>query len=192
LPPACWDARQQERRLSTYGDAFPDFVARYRPAAELSYLPDLARLEWARIRAANAPDDPSLELRGLASMEPEVLESLRLSLHVAASLVYSPFPIFDIWRAHQYCDSDEQLPQIELAKGSQHVLVSRPGTLEVGLALLGAGDSALLTALTGGSAFGAACRAAVLAEADYDLGARLGDLACIRALNADRSTNQPH
>jgi hypothetical protein len=169
--------------LSAYGADFADFVAQYRPAADLGYLADVARIEWARVRAANAPDAPGLDLTALARMEPEALERLPLSLHVAASLVHSPFPAFDIWRAHQHNGGDdEQLTQIDLAIGPQTALVSRPATLEVGVALLGPGDAAFLNTLAGHSPFGAAYQAAALEEADYDLASRLGDLVCMRAL----------
>jgi hypothetical protein len=170
--------------LSAYGSGFPDFVAQYRPAADLGYLPDIARIEWARVRAANAPDDPGLDLKALAARDAEVLQSVLLSLHGAASLVCSPCPVFDIWRAHQHTEEDEQLEQIDLANGSQNVLVSRPGALEVGVALLGPGDAAFLTALVEHSSFGMACQAAVSAEADYDIGSSLSSLVCMRALAA--------
>jgi hypothetical protein len=168
--------------LSAYGADFADFVAQYRPAAELGYLADVARIEWARVRAANAPDAPGLDLTALARMDPEALEGLPLSLHVAASLVYSPFPAFYIWLAHQHKGDDEQLARIALAIGPQTTLVSRPAALEVGVALLGPGDAAFLSALAEHSPFGAAYQAAVLEEADYDLASRLGDLVCMRAL----------
>lgn len=169
--------------LSAYGDRFPEFVAQYSPAADLNYLPDLARIEWARVRAANAPDDPGLDLKSLMVLDPAALESLCLSLHGAATLVRSSFPVFDIWQAHQHTN-DEQISQIELAEGSQDILVTRAGALEVGVSLLSPGDAAFLTAVVTNSPFGAACQAAVLAEADYDLGSRLGDLVCRRALAA--------
>jgi hypothetical protein len=169
--------------LSAYGADFADFVAQYRPAADLGYLPDVARIEWARVRAANAPDAPGLDLTALTRIGPEALEDLPLSLHVAASLVCSPFPAFDIWRAHQHNGGDdEQLPQIDLAIGPQTTLVSRPAALEVGVGLLRPGDAAFLRMLAGHSPFGAAYQAAVLEEADYDLASRLGDLVRMRAL----------
>ncbi len=171
--------------LSAYGADFADFVAQYRPAADLGYLADVARIEWARTRAANAPDAPGLDLTALAHMDPEALEGLPLSLHVAASLVYSPFPAFDIWRAHQHNGGDdEQLAQIDLAIGPQTTLVSRPAALGVGVALIGPGDAAFLSTLAGHSPFDAAYQAAVLEEANYDLSCRLGDLVCMRALAA--------
>jgi len=168
--------------LSAYGANFPHFVAQYRPAADLGYLPDVARIEWARVRAANSPDTPGLDLTALARMDREALEGLPLSLHVAASLIYSPFPAFDIWRAHQHNGGDEHLAQIDLAIGPQTILVSRPAALEVRVALLSPGDAAFLSTLAGHSPFGAAYQAAALEEADYDLASRLSDLVCMRAL----------
>jgi hypothetical protein len=168
--------------LSAYGADFADFVAQYRPAADLSYLADVARIEWARVRAANAPDAPGLDLKTLAGIDPEALEGLPLSLHRAASLVYSPFPAFDIWRAHQHNADDKQLQQIDVAIGPQTTLISRPAALEVGVALLCPGDAAFLSTLAQHSPFGAAYQAAVLEDADYDLASRLGDLVRMRAL----------
>ncbi len=168
--------------LSAYGADFADFVAQYQPAADLGYLRDVARIEWARVRAANAPDAPGLDLTALARLDPEALDGLLLNLHVAASLVYSPFPAFDIWRVHQHDGDDEQLPQIDLAIGRQTTLISRPVALEVGVALLGPGDAAFLSTLAQHSPFGAAYQAAVSEDADYDLASRLGDLVRMRAL----------
>ena len=171
--------------LSAYGADFADFVADYRPLADLEYLADVARLEWARVRAANGPDDLGIDLKALAIINADTLEGLLLSLHAAASLVRSPFPVFDIWRAHQLTvEDDSEWEQIDLAKGPQTILVCRPTALEVGVTLLGSGDAAFLSAVAGHSSFGAAYQAAVVAEADYNLASSLGELVCLRALAA--------
>lgn len=173
-PPACgW--------LSAYGEGLPEFMAQYPPAASLIYLPDVARIEWARVRAANAQADPGLDLKSLAALDPTELENLRLSLHDAAILIHSEFPVFDIWQAHQHAD-DRQISQIDLANGSQDILVTRAGPLEVGVSLLHPGDAAFLTALTQHASFESACQGALLAETEYEMGTRLGDLVCRRAL----------
>jgi len=167
--------------LSAYGEGFPEFVAQYAPAASLIYLPDVARIEWARVRAANAQADPGLDLESLAALDPIELENLRLNLHEAASLIRSTFPVFDIWQAHQHAD-DDQIAQIALANGSQDILVTRSGPLEVSVLLLRPGDAAFLTALAQHTSFGSACRAAILADTAYDLSRQLGDLVCACAL----------
>jgi Putative DNA-binding domain len=170
--------------LSAYGEGFPEFMGQYSSAAGLPYLPDLARIEWARVKAANAPDSPGLDLKSLALMDPTPLEGLQLKLHRAASLVPSSFPVFDIWQAHQLTEDDEHVPQISFANNPQSTLIVRAGVLEVGVALLTPGDAIFLGALKDDSPFGAACHAAVLGEANYDLGSRLGYLVDIRALAA--------
>jgi hypothetical protein len=170
--------------LSAYGDGFPDFVGQYGPATELGYLSDVARIEWARIHAGNAPDDPALDLKALTGLDPEVLPNLVLKLHRAATLVSSRFPVFDIWRAHHLVSSDDQVPQVDLECGSQSVLISRPAMFDVGVALLSPGDLALLETLAQGAHFGAACQAAVRTEMNYDLSSSLGELVYRRALAA--------
>jgi Putative DNA-binding domain len=169
--------------LSAYGEEFPEFVARYSPSADLTYLSDLARIEWARVRAANAPDDPSLDLKSLMTLKPAALACACLRLHGAASLVCSPFPVFDIWQAHQHAEDDE-MAEIDIANGSQDVLIARVGSLEVGVALLGPGDAAFLMGVIKKLTFETACQAAVSAEMNYDLGSRLGNLVYLRALAA--------
>jgi hypothetical protein len=172
--------------LSAYGEGFPEFVAQYRSAVSLAYLPDVARIEWARIRAANASANPGLELKSLTHLDPSQLECLYLSLHDAATFIHAPFPVFDIWQAHQHAD-DKHISSIDLAKGPQDILVTRSGPLEVDISLLSPGDAAFLSALMQHASFGSACQAAVLAEAKYELGTRLGDLVCRRALASLKS-----
>jgi hypothetical protein len=169
--------------LSAYGKGFPDFIASYQPAWNLNYLPDVARIEWARVHAANAPESPGLDLKALVGMDSDVVEELLLNLHGAATLVCSRFPVFDIWQAHQHA-GDNELPAIDLLRGTENVLISRLSVLEVGVALLSSGDAAMLATLGANSSFGSACRVAVLAEPDYDLGTRLGHLVGLRALAA--------
>ena len=167
--------------LSAYGSEFPDYVAAYPPAAGLGYLADVARIEWARIRAANAQDALGLDLQTLATTPPDRLEGLRLDLHPAASLIRSAFPVFDIWQAHQRADRKDGLASIDLAAG-QEVLVTRSGPSEISTVALEAGDAALLAAIDERATFGDASQAAADAEAEYDLAAALPRLAELRAL----------
>src|SRR5260370_28817400 len=46
--------------VSDYRADFADFAAQSRPAADLGYLPDVAPIQWAGVRAAHAPDAPGL------------------------------------------------------------------------------------------------------------------------------------
>ena len=86
--------------LHRFGDRFAGFLASYPHAAGLPYLPDVARLEWARHRAALA-DDARSALGGLAMMDQGALEQARLAWHPSCSLVCSPFAVADLWEANQ-------------------------------------------------------------------------------------------
>jgi hypothetical protein len=168
--------------LSAYGSDFPDYVDVYPPAAGVGYLADVAKIEWARIHAANADDAPALDLQALAATPAQELEGLRLRLHPAASLISSAFPVFDIWQAHHLGLGEDRLADIDLAAGPQGVAVTRLGPTDVGVAALSAGDAALLASIDRWAPFGSACQTAIDAEANYDLGAGLARLASLRAL----------
>jgi hypothetical protein len=52
--------------LNDFGSAFGTFLESWPPAAQLAYLPDVARLEWAMHLASNAADSSALNLASLA------------------------------------------------------------------------------------------------------------------------------
>ena len=90
--------------LNVYGGRLAGFLERYGPAANLPYLPDVARLEWAldeANRAADAPRAPDAVLAALSIVAPERLPHVRLALDASCRLVSSAFPIQRIWRANQ-------------------------------------------------------------------------------------------
>ncbi|MEK7711434.1 MAG: DNA-binding domain-containing protein, partial [Pseudomonadota bacterium] len=51
--------RPRSGNLHDFGDAFASFLSGFAPAAELPYLPDVARLEWAWHQAFHAADAPA-------------------------------------------------------------------------------------------------------------------------------------
>src|SRR5713101_4836442 len=56
--------------LDEYGEAFPEFLSRFAPAASLAYLSGVARLEWAMSRALHAPDVEPLDVSRLSAIDP--------------------------------------------------------------------------------------------------------------------------
>ena len=73
--------------LNVYGDAFPQFLATYPPAADLSYLPDVARLEWSideAQRAADCARVPEAVLAALTVLPAERLPYRQLSRRTAS------------------------------------------------------------------------------------------------------------
>ena len=149
--------------LFRYGDGFPDFIARFTPAAPLPYLADVARLEYARGFAYHAADRDPLPPASFAALDKGRLADFTVTLHPSAVIVASAFPILSIWLANQ---AETVTPLRH--RGAESALVSRP-YLDVETRRLQPGTDAFLLALKSGSTIGAAV--AVGAEASTEFSA---------------------
>jgi len=88
-------------RLAHYGAEFPDFLAGFPPCRNLSYLPDVARLEWMMARAIDADDAIALTPDALKEIAPEDTSRLVFRFDPSIAFLESPWPIDAIWRANQ-------------------------------------------------------------------------------------------
>ena len=177
--------------LNVYGDLFGDFLAGYPHAADLPYLADVARLEWAVDEAQRAADvlpAPDQVLAALAATAPERLPALRVRLDPSCRLVASEFPVLHIWQVNQprRADDDGARPaedddpaspeeddnRVSLDEGGD-LLVVRRGSEGVTLERVGAGEHAFLAALAAQTPLGVALDLALQADAAFDLGATL-------------------
>jgi hypothetical protein len=159
--------------LNVYGDAFPAFLDGYAPAADLAYLGDVARLEWAlddAQRAADAPRDPAAVLAALAAVPGPQLPALRLALDPSCRRVASAFPVLRIWQVNQPGHDGD--PRVALDAGGDALLLRRDAD-GVGIERIGRGDHAWLEALASGMALGPAIAVAQQADAGFDLGTAL-------------------
>ena len=152
-------------QLSTYGWRFARFLSHFKPARGLPFLPDLARLEWARNVAYFAADTAPFEPRHLnpSASEPG---QLKLALHPAAMLVASPFAIHQIWTAAAPTRDDTEI--FDPNAGADHVLTTRPA-LHVESRVVSPGDFTLLLALDAGANLEQAAHAAVAIQPNFDL-----------------------
>jgi hypothetical protein len=159
--------------LNVYGDAFPDFLAAYPHAAELPYLADVARLEWAQDeanRAADVSSPPDAVLAALATVVPERLPAVRLVLAPSCRLVASDYPVLRIWQVNQegFVGDD----RTSLDAGADALLVRRePGGVTI--ERVAAAEFAWLAALASGKSLGTAIDAAQVAGTPFDLAASL-------------------
>jgi hypothetical protein len=109
--------------LFEYGERFSDFLATFSPCAELPYLPDVARLEWAMNMAEHAPDVPALDVGVLSQLDPANAAGLRFACDPSLTLLQSAWPIDDIWQANQ----DAVVPRVSLHAGGCRLEVRRRG-----------------------------------------------------------------
>src|SRR6516162_884125 len=110
--------------LDFYGAAFPEFLERFRPAASLPYLADVARLERAVSRALHAADAKALAPVELADLPQIAQGSVSFVPHPSVGLLSSKYPVDAIWRAVLARD-DAALAAIDLNSGSVWLLVER-------------------------------------------------------------------
>ena len=178
--------------LNVYGDRFGDFLASYSHARELTYLPDVARLEWAvdeANRASDAAGTPGDLLAALAAVPAELVHTRRFVCDPSCHFLQSDFPLLRIWQVHQ--PAFEGDIAVRFGEGTDHLLVRRDGGAVV-IERLAPTDFALLQALHEGDDLAAALAAAQATAGDpaFDLGVSLrefianGTLKELRAVKA--------
>jgi hypothetical protein len=163
--------------LMFYGEAFPDFIAEFPPAADVPYLCDVARLEAARTRAYHAADAESVDWSLLESLEEKAIAGLRIVPHPSAETVRSAHPIVTIWAMNT---GARELGPIGDWRGEDALVVRCK--LEVEVRSLPAGGAAFLAALFAGERLADAVEAAVAEAAGFDLVANLSGLMAAGAI----------
>jgi hypothetical protein len=160
--------------LAEYGDGFADWIADFEPAASLPYLPDMARLERARVRAFHAADATPLAADALSRRlaAPQHLVQARLALQPSLGVVQSAWAVASLWAAHQGDDAaaigavrlDEAESALVLREGDDVIVLPVPLT-----------SAAFIQALAAGGALReAAATASALGDADaFDLAGSL-------------------
>ncbi len=157
--------------LIHYGGEYPDFIAEFPPAANVSYLADVARLESAYWQAYHAADAMPLAKERLAAVAPERLAALTFTFHPAVFIVASAYPIVSIWETNSH---DAEVRPVDLSV-SEDALVTRPA-LSVEVRRLPEGGATFLRALKAGARLGDAAATAIAASPGFDLARNLAGL----------------
>jgi hypothetical protein len=152
--------------LTDYGDALPDFIAAFPPTRGLPYLPDVARLERARVRAYHAADARALTAQDLAHhlADPQRLPATRLALHPAWTLLVSEYAIVSLWAAHQ---GQGRIEDVDLRR-AESALVLRDGDA-VQVLPLSSAIAGFFATLAAGLPLGVAAEIAAATTPDFDL-----------------------
>jgi hypothetical protein len=158
--------------MAAYGASFPDFIARFDPAASLPYLADVAHIEQAWVEAYHAADVDQFDPAAFASVPPDVLPHLRLQLHPSMRIVRSAYAALSIWRCNTEADSVEPLEDIDVPEDA---LILRPEA-EVEVRAIAPGGARFLAELLAGQTVLEAWGEALNEAAVFDLGAHLAGL----------------
>ena len=140
-PPQC-------ANLDEYGAGFAEYLARLPSLAQLAYLPDVARLEWAVNRALHALDAQPLDIARLAALAEDEQACVCFAPDPGVGLVRADYPADAIWRA-VLDENDAALASIDLASGPVWLLLHRAET-GVDVSRLSEGAWRFTAALFGG------------------------------------------
>ena len=158
--------------LACWGEALAAFVAPNPQLADVPYLADVARLEWALHRAAGAPDagaDPA-SYALLSQADPETF-TLRLAPGMA--MLASDWPVVSLVNAHRHDDPPLAVAAARVqARVAECAAVWRQG-LRPTVTPCTPAEAALLAALLQRRSLLASLNDALGADAAFDLGAWL-------------------
>lgn len=113
----------RDARLLCYGNSFADFLRVFEPAAELVYLPGVARLDTFWREAHGAPDVPAIDAAWVARHEPDQIAAWALGPHPAARWAwFDEQPIYSIWARNRRPDDLAE----ELTWKGEGALLTRP------------------------------------------------------------------
>lgn len=151
--------------LLDHGADFADWLEGFAPAAEMPFLPGLARLDRAWVEAHLAPDAPPLQPAAFEVLSAEDFAALGAALHPSARLMAFGDGLAGLWLALR----QEAAPEVlELDDAPSAVLILRPA-LTVETLSLSPGGVAFLAKCQAGDSLARAAEAALAAEPGLDL-----------------------
>lgn len=105
----------REACLFEYGEGFANFLAKFPPAAGLTYLPDVGRLEWAINASLHSPDLAPADNAAFARLSADDYPRLVFRLQPSLRLLASDWPVDRIWQANR---PDKPVAEaVDLAEG---------------------------------------------------------------------------
>lgn len=111
--------------LREYGSSFARFLSGFEPVAQLAYLPDVARLEWAWHECFHAGNAQSADAAMLNMLATGARNHASLSLIPASRLLASAYPVASIWEFA--LDPERQQQRLDLdVLDEARLLIARP------------------------------------------------------------------
>ena len=153
-----------EPRLVRYGAEFPNFLRTFEGLAEMPFVSETARLEWAIAEALDAPSWPGVPLSALdaetASATPELV------MQPSLRFVISHWPVLSIWSAHQ--QNGDPASVKDLARKPERIALWRAGD-NIRFSLLGSAEFSFRHSLKAGLGLETAVSRALTHDPMFDL-----------------------
>ncbi len=145
--------------LAAYGACFPNFLARQTWAAELPYVPDVARLDWLWLESLLARDC------SMPRTPSKWDGTQRIVLHPTARFAWTTTPAMTIWQAHRRAEDFAELTPEWREEGA---LFARRG-FSVQAQQIGRPEHLLLVACAAGTRFNDCIAAVAGAHPEADV-----------------------
>jgi hypothetical protein len=155
--------------LALYGSRFPDWLEEQSWVREVSYVPDVARIERLRIEALFAADEQPLGLHGLRGLDD--WQAFRLALHPATRFDWLTSPARSIWQSQL----DGVDGELEFDWQAEGILLTRP-ELDVQPVALDRAGHRFLFGIRVGESVGAAAIATANLYPETDIGSLFASL----------------
>ena len=145
---------------------FRNFWTKCHAANNLPYLPDLARFEWLRWKAWQAPERPSLSGKYLCAVPPALAPRLIFETQPSLGIIASPYSIVSIWETY---GADDETRRKNLRRGWEEAMVVRGGRRCVRIRRMPPGAYQFIDKIRKGATLIAALEAASDWSAQFDM-----------------------
>jgi hypothetical protein len=129
------------------GRHLPGFLDAHRTDAIPPYAPDLARLEWTRVDAFDAPDVEPLAKADLHTIAPDAWATIRLTPIPALAVISLGWPAHDVWADPAGCRPEPSPTTLRVWRQDHRVFHAPVDAFE----------AAALARLLAGAPFGDVC-----------------------------------
>ena len=147
--------------MTQFGGTLPAFLDAAPQVANMRWIADLARMEFALRESYHAADATPLTAEALSAIPPEALGETRFALAPSSRLIQSDWPVLSIWRRALNPEAPQATP------GAQDVLILRP-EYDPLPHLLAPGDASFVMGLAKGLPLSEAAEQAAEVNAEHD------------------------
>jgi hypothetical protein len=158
--------------IAEYGGGFPKFLSECPGAERAPYLQPFAALELCLGHAAIGIEEPCVSAEAFASVAPELLPDLTLSIQPGVRYLAAEWPVDDLMKLYLA----EAAPAYLSFEPASVWLEIRGTRGEFSLTRLARGEFAFRQSVREGNSIGAAAEGALDADTDFDPGTALASL----------------
>ena len=158
----------QSRLLFEFGAHLPEFLHAAPALQAYSYLPDVARFEWAWLQSFHEADAPVLDAENLTNAINANPDALYLAMHPAARLLHAPNAFFRIAEASREGRSLQGIAAAE----PEFCLITRPA-ITMQCRCIAPSEYEFLHAIAAGNSLQQAAETALDVQDDFDLPAAI-------------------